>query len=179
MIGLIVPNPGGNSSLRQFRSQLADRLAKAEQETRAGTGKLIPEAAVAKAFNELVQEIGAPLSAKTDEMAIHSFREHAASIKAFPTLFSAVRNRTNCNPGESVFLLFLLISDNGVLLKGNLDSAFALMRWNGQQGGAGAGVARIAPMYSSTQDLLDRYSSHHNSGADKTLFNHAMNTLNF
>ncbi|MGA2251364.1 hypothetical protein [Terracidiphilus sp.] len=179
LIGLIVPNPGGDNSLHKLTSQLADRLAKAEQGTRDGTGKLVTEAVVAKAFNELAQEIEAPPSAKIDEAAIHQFRAHAASIKAFPALFSADRNGTNCNPGEAVFLLSLLISDNGVLLKGNLDSAVALMKWNGQQGGGGVGVSRIAPMYSSTQDLLARYSSHHNFGTNKALFDHAMNTLSF
>ncbi len=93
-----------------YAASFADRLAKAEQFARTGHGKLIAESDVAQAFNDLMRAVGAPPTLKTDEVAIRKFRKHAAAIKAFPALFSADRNGTNCNPGEAVFLISLLIS---------------------------------------------------------------------
>jgi len=185
LIGLIVPNPAGDDSLRQLTNRLTDRLASAEQAARAGREKLVPEAAVVKAFNDLMQEIGAPSSMRTSEASVHAFREHAASIKAFPALFSADSNGTNCNPDEAVFLIYLLISDNGILHEGNLDSAQALMQMN-SQGIEGYGVARMEGLGlnakkpdSSASGLLSSYPSHHNRNATIALFDHLAGILGF
>ncbi len=179
LIGLIVPNPAGKDSVRQLANHLADRLASAEQAARAGGGKLVPEAAVVKAFNDLMQEIGAPSSMRTSEAPVHGFREHAASIKAFPALLSADRNGASCNPGEAVFLLFLLLSDNGVLYEGNLDGAVAMMRPDSRQGGPGFSVTRLESMSSSAGGRLFWYSLHHNFNATIALFNHMAGILGF
>lgn len=138
LIGLVVPNPAGDDFARQIASRLAGRLASAEQAARAGNGRLVPEAAVVRAFNDLMRGIGAPPSYLASEGNLHKFREHAASIKAFPALFSADRNGRNCDPGEAIFLLDQLISGNGTLLEGNLDSAMALMHRAVRETGAGA-----------------------------------------
>jgi len=142
LIGLIVPPETGKADTEP----LANRLARAEQVARAGSGKLVAEADVVRAFNELMAKIGAPSSLRADEASMRRFREHAVSIKAFPALLSAVRNGTNCNPGEAVFLLYLLISDDGVLYERNLDSAKELMQPYGQQsGGVSVSSASQAP----------------------------------
>jgi hypothetical protein len=159
---------------------LVDRLARAEQMVRAGNGKLVDEADVVRAFNELMAKIGAPSSLRTDEASMRRFREHAASIRAFPVLFSADRNGTNCNPGEAVFLLDLLLSDDGVLYERNLDSAVALSQMDFQRNGGGrsfgvVGVER-AP---DAQRLLSSYVSHHNRNAATTLFNDLAGVLGF
>jgi len=179
LIGLIVPNPAGEDSVRQFANRLADRLANAERAARAGNGKLVSEAAVVKAFNDLMQEVGAPPSMRASEVSVHRFREHAASTNTFPALFSADRNGTNCNPGEAVFLLSLLLSDNGVLLEGNLDSAVALMQRDGRRNGGGSsfGVGQMEALGSSASGLLSSYSSHHNLNATVAIFDRAADTL--
>jgi len=180
LIGLIVFNPAGDDSLRQITNRLENRLATAEEAARAGSGKLVSETAVVKAFNDLMQEIGAPPSMKANEASVHGFREHTASIKAFPALFSANRNGTNCNPGEAVFLLSLLLSDNGTLYNGNLDTAVELMHWDPKRGGAtglGFGVAGLESMSASASGLLLWYSSHHNIRANMALFNQTGDTL--
>jgi hypothetical protein len=164
---------------------LADRLAKAEQTAREGKWKLVPEADVVRAFNELMTKIGAPASMRTDEASMRSFREHAASIKAFPALLSAERNGINCNPGEAVFLLYLLMSDDGKLYDRNLDTAQERMQpynrqsGDGDHGNAGGyGVGAIVPVQTA-QWLLSSYSRNHGLSATKALFNNLAGILGF
>jgi hypothetical protein len=176
LIGLIVPPEAGKADIEP----LADRLARTEQMARAGNGKLVAEADVVRAFNELMAKIGAPSSLRTDDASMRRFREHAVLIKAFPALLSADRNGTNCNPGEAVFLLYLLVSDNGVLYERNLDTAQALMRMDNQQkGGRSFGVARMEVLGSSASGLLSSYSSHHDPNATIALFNNLAGMLGF
>jgi len=183
LIGLIVPPEASKAGFEP----LADRLARAEQMARAGKAKLATEADVVRAFNELMTKVGAPSSLRTDEAAMHSFREHAASIKAFRALFSADRNGTNCNPGEAVFLLHLLMSDDGVLYERNLDSAQALMRMDSQRNrgeadhgitGMGHAVGRIGKVQTA-QWLLSSYSRSHDPSATNALFNNLAGILGF
>lgn len=178
LIGGIVLNPAGNASVRQLTGRLADRLANAEQGARAGGGKLVPEASVVKAFNDLMQEIGAPPSVRASLAAVHSFREHAASIKAFPALFSADHNGTNCNPGEAVFVLSRLISDNGVLYDKNLDTALEMMQPYNPQARGGVGTFSIEGGPDSWR-LLSFYPSHHSRSETIALFNRVADTLGF
>ncbi len=131
-----------------------------------------------RAFNELMKQIGAPSSLRTNEASVHSFREHAASIKAFPALFSADRNEANCNPGEAVFLLSLLISDNGVLYDKNLDTAQEMMHPYNPEDRGGGGISRIIGGPDSWR-LLSLYTSHHNRSATVALFNRVADTLGF
>jgi len=177
LIGLIVPDEAGKG----YIDSLANRLARAEQMARTGRGKLVAEADVVRAFNELMKEIGAPSSLRTDEASMRRFREHAGSIKAFPALFSADRNGTNCNPGEAVFLLYLLVSNDGKLSKQLLDSAVALTQLDSQRNGGGRsfGVAHTEVLGSSASELLSSYSSHHNPNAAIALFNNLAATLGF
>jgi hypothetical protein len=178
LIGLIVPNPAEQNSVRQLRSSLADRLTNAEQAARTGRQKLVPEASVVKAFNELMQEIGAPQSLRTNETSVRNYREHAESIKAFPALFSAGRNGNNCNPGEAVFLLYLLMSDGGVLHESNLDSAQIQTRRDFEKNmGRGSVAGGIVPIGSSASCFLSSYSLHHNRNATIALFNNLAATL--
>lgn len=164
----------------KYAAELADRLAQAEQTARAGTGKLVPISDVARAFNDLMKEVGAPSSERTDEKSLQSFREHAAAIKAFPALFSADRNGTKCNPGEAVFLIGLLISDNGVLHEGNLDSDLELMQPRDQRNGGrmtfGASVSEIVQ---DPKWLVSSYPRNHGRRAGIKLFNHVAGILGF
>lgn len=186
LIGSIMPYPADENSVRQLAKHLADRLANAEQTAREGGGKLVPEAAVVKAFNDLMQEIGAPPSVRASEASVREFRQHAASIKAFPALFSADRNGTNCNPGEAVFLLSQLMSNDGVLYEKNLDSEQMLMhtdfqRNRGKQGFAeGGAVGRVTTMMvPDAQRLLSSYLSDHKRNETIALFNNLAGVLGF
>jgi hypothetical protein len=181
LIGLLVPPGTEHVNIEP----LANRLAQAEQAGREGKKKLVAEADVARAFNELMKAIGAQSSLRTDESSIRQFREYAASIKAFPSLLTADRNGANCNPGEAVFLIYLLISNNGVLHEGNLDSAQALLQMN-RQGLEGHGAARMEGLGlsskeqdSSASGLLSLYPSHHSRNATVPLFNHVAGMLGF
>jgi hypothetical protein len=109
------------------------------------------------------------------------FREHATSIKAFPALFSADRNRTNCNPGEAVFLLYLLISDDGVLRERDLDSAQILTQGNLHQNGGGRGlaVAHMEVLGSGASNVLSSYVSGHNRNTTIALFSNVAGILGF
>lgn len=176
LIELIVPPEAGKAAIEP----LADRLARAELMARTGKGRLVAEADVVRAFNELMTKVGAPATLRADEASMRRFREHAATIKAFPALFSE-RNETSCNPGEAVFLLYLLISDNGVLHERNLDSALTLIEPDSQrnEGGRSFGVASIEGLGSSASEALSSYSSHHNRNATYALFNNLARALGF
>ena len=177
LIGLIVPPEAGKVDIEP----LANRLAQAEQLARGGSRKLVAEADVVRAFNELMTKVGAPPSMRADEASIWRFRKHAASTKAFPALLSADRNGTNCNPGEAVFLLYLLISKDGSLHEGYLDGAQAMMQMDVQRNGGGRsfGVAHMEVLGSSAGGIFSSYSSHHNRNATITLLNNLAGILGF
>jgi len=164
----------------KYAAKLANRLARAEQTARTGTGKLVPITNVVRAFNELMKEVGAPSSERTDEKAVQSFREHAAAIKAFPALFSADRNGANCNPGEAVFLVGLLIMDSGVLYERKLDMDLELMQPRDQRNegrmsfGASTGAIVQDPKW-----LISSYSRNHGRRAGIKLFDHVADVLGF
>jgi hypothetical protein len=175
LIGLIVPYDAEKVDL----SQLVDRLARAEQMARSGKGKLVAEADIVRAFNELMIKIGAPPTLRANEAAMRSFREHANSIKAFPELFSAGRNGNNCNPGEAVFLLSLLLVDDGILYEKNLDSAQTLISANFQQTRGGSSFAHVGSVGSIATRLLSGYTSMHKRDAITLLFNHIADGMGF
>jgi len=164
----------------KYAAKLADRLAQAEQTARTGKGKLVPVSDIARAFNGLMKEVGAPSSVRTDEKSLQSFREHAAAIKGFPALFSADRNGTNCNPDEAVFLLGLLILNNGVLHEGNLDMDLEHMhpREQRNEGQMSFGVVRNFRDPDSKR-LLSSYPEDHGRRAAIRLFDHVANILGF
>jgi len=180
LIRSLLPPEAGESDIKPLEP-LVDRLARAEQKARTGEGKFVAEADVVRAFNELMAQVGAPSSLRADEASMRSFREHAVSIKAFPALLSANRNGMNCNPGEAVFLLYLLISNNGVLYEKSLDRAQELTQWNGQRQGTGRsfGVVGTTALGSRASGLLSSYTSSHSRNATIQLFNHLAGILGF
>ena len=111
---------------KDYRSQLTDRLAKAEEATREGKGRLIPETEVVRVFNDMMRRAGAPSYMRADENAMHAFRQQSIDVPSLPALFSASRNGTYCYPGEAVFLLYTLIVYNGVPPKDLLDEVMDL-----------------------------------------------------
>jgi len=104
-----------------YADSLTDRLARAELEARQGKRKLISEADIAKAFNNLMSEIGAPDSLKADIAEVE--KERDAFKKELPAMISQEKNGSYCNPGEAVYVLELMIENVGRPLTPTPDSA--------------------------------------------------------
>jgi hypothetical protein len=214
LVDLILPNqwtygrsPSGRMETfeveflgEKYAAKLAARLAQAEQMARTNNGKLIPEAAVVKSYNDLMRKIGAPLSYLASEESLHKFRAHASALPLFPALFTANNNGTNCYPGEAVFLLYLLISNNGQLSENLVDNFAQLQRSDGMASEPG-GISRVmasnytelVPMaptgansriFSQLKNadanwLLLSYASQHHRHATIKVFNDVTKTLGF
>jgi hypothetical protein len=179
---------------KDYRSQLTDRLAKAEQAAREGKGRLIPEADVVSVFNDMMRRVGAPSTVRAGEDAIHAFRQQIVDVPSLPALFSASRNGTYCYPGEAVFLLYTLIVYSGVPPKGLLEEVRRLRdsyaatphptfligppHLNGRNAIA---LITVGPSPLPVKDakwLLSRYSVKHRRGTIK-LFNRAGQAFGF
>jgi hypothetical protein len=94
-------------------TQLAQRLASADQAARHNPGKYIPETAIAASFNRLMAQVidkSAP-PIRTDAQTVHKLRGMLAA-KA-PALFSIKEHPSSCLPDEAVFLIFELTFNNG------------------------------------------------------------------
>lgn len=107
LIGVLTAEKSGED----YRLALAHRLADAEQAVRGGHGHLIPEANVARAFNQLMQKIHAPFRA--DEASIHAFRQRSVQVPSYTNLLTADRNPTACTPAEALFLFNILMWNSG------------------------------------------------------------------
>ena len=164
----------------KFAAQLAERLAQAEMSSRTGNRKMIAVSEVAGAFNDMMKAVGAPPSVRTDEKALQSFREHAAAIKAFPALFSADRNGKNCRPGEAVFLIGLLIMNNGVVYEKNLDLDLELMHPETQRHEGWMTAVLVSNFQApDSQRLISSYPADHGRRAGFAIFNHVAGALGF
>ncbi len=181
LIGLIVPDAAG----KRYIESLSGRLAQAEGKARQGRARLIPEADVARVFNRLMRRIGAPTSFKTDEATVHRFRAHSIAVSSLPALISTERNGTYCNPGESVYLLYLMLSNNGDLPERILDDEVAFKQGNIQDS-EGLGTAPRNAFGVSTGHVnenaswvLSTYSSRHRRQATAKLFDDIAHSLGF
>lgn len=174
LIGLLVPERAGED----YIESLANRLAKAEQLTREGKGKLVPEMEIVQVFNNTMQKIGAPF--KTDEATVRKFREHSIAVLSLPALLTANRNGTNCTPAEAVYLFYLLSWANGDLPLSVLDNEADLKRLE-VQGKTPLRVMGIGtgPLEKNGGDMLTVYSMHHRRQATTRLFNNIAHAFGF
>jgi hypothetical protein len=102
LLRMIIPKKAGHD----FINLLSDRLVTAEVEARANKRDLSSEDEVAQAFNEMMSKIGAPnLHVSGADVA----RLRIAFRPAAPSLIS----RKGCYPGESLFLVELLLDNTG------------------------------------------------------------------
>lgn len=175
----------GDEVRKGLTDALAGRLAQAEEAAREGRGKLIPEANVVRAYNGLLAGVGAPSSLQATGETLRQFREYAASFHAFPALFTANRNGMNCNPGEAVYLLNLMLSNDGKPSEEDLYSS-----WVKQPGAqpqvppqpndqANRGEEGRTSGFGYAQWLIYRYSLAHKPAATVALFKNAADTLGF
>jgi hypothetical protein len=105
---LILVGNGANSGLA---ASLTGRLERAELMARQGNRKPISEADIAQAFNALMRETGAPNTLNTNIEAVHSNR--VAFESALPSVISQKANGSSCNPGEAVWVVSMLIANDG------------------------------------------------------------------
>lgn len=183
LIELMLPDGFPTDKNQSQIDALANRLAQTEESARNGKGGLVSEQNVVRAFNALMQRVGAPSSLRTDEASMQRFRNYAASIHAFPALFTAARNGTNCNPGEAVFLLYLLVTENGQLTQEYVDSVTALEQQHQEshRNGVGARGYAMGGIFSSSRasELLDAYAAHHGWNKLFIAYKDAVVTLGF
>lgn len=170
LVGLIVPEGVEKS----YTHSLSKRLAKAEQMAREGKGKLVPEAAIVRSFDDLMEAIGASPKWRADITQIRHFRARAATAPNLSALFSAGRNGTNCNPGEAVLLLDLLITNNGRLIVTSSDFGDAPANQH-----ASKLTERTVGPDKDSSELLAAYSSKHSHHDVRKLFDHTAQTLGF
>jgi hypothetical protein len=161
LLGLVVPDRAGYS----FLNALTVRLAKAERLAREGKGKSVPESEIVRVFNDLMRKIGAPPTFKADEAGIRQFRARSIVIQAFPALLSANRNGTNCTPAEAIYLLHLLLWNDGILSERLVDDLADFKRMAEQKNGLSVMSAGTVPLHQSASVLLSDYSSHHHRHA--------------
>jgi hypothetical protein len=180
LIELIVPE----HTEKALIDSLSHRLTAAELAARGGKGKLVSEGDVTRAFNELMKRAGAPSSYMAEDADIRAFRLHAIEVPILPALLTAARNDTKCNPGEAVYLVSLLIGNNGKLPQHLLDSIVELRRArNDVAADTGFAVNRreFVPLIGTLGGLgvLSSYSARHHPHAVSVLFNDLAKTLNF
>jgi hypothetical protein len=184
LIRLIVPDRAGKA----YINLLSDRVAGAEVLAREGKN-LIPETDVVRSFNDLMKKIGAPPSFQADKENLRKFRATSITVPHYSALISANRNGTNCNPGEAVFLLYLLISNNGKIPE-HLLNELEISKRSKQSSGNFSTLVTMVPAGANSQVydnlknadahlLLLSYASRHHRHATIKLFNSLTKALNF
>jgi hypothetical protein len=148
---LVVSNSAGPA----YATSLSDRLARAEVMARQGKRKLISEADIAQAFNQLMKETGAPDSYKADVADVEELRGEFAKI--LPALFTREKNGSYCNPGEAVYVLELLIE--------NVARPHTPIPEN-------APKMRLSIGKATVQEYLEVFFARHSVPENKTVLNH-------
>jgi hypothetical protein len=97
----------GTAAGPEYEASVIDRLARAELKTRQGKRKLISEADIAQAFNQLMKETGAPDTFTADVASVESARSE--SEKRLTALITSKKNGNYCNPGETIYVLTIMI----------------------------------------------------------------------
>lgn len=174
LIQLLLPDRAGQKYIRS----LTDRMARAEELTRAGKGSLVPEAKVAQAYNDLMKEVRAPTSFLTDEAAVRNLRRLILFDKPGDALITASRNGTNCNPGEAVFLLLALFWNNGGPRMHQV-SAPEAAKPSGTNSGRWVTFMKKSRSGASASRSLQSYSAAHRPRDIAALFDGVAKTMGF
>ncbi len=119
--------------------------------------------------------IGAPPEWKADANGIRKFRTRSATAPKLSVLFTSERNGTDCNPGEAVLLLSLLLINNGQLIETSSDFGNALPKSQGSS----ALITRSGGPAQDGSDLLAAYCMKHSHHDVRKLFDRAAQTLGF
>jgi hypothetical protein len=150
----------GSAAGQEYEASVIDRLARAELKARQGKRKLISEAEIAQAFNQLMRETGAPDTFTADVAAVESARSE--SEKQLPALITRKKNGSYCNPGETIHIFMLLIHNVARPPEPPIQGNLPQVR-----------VARFAPV----QQHLRIYFARHSVPENKTVLNHLFNAF--
>ncbi len=106
---MLVPVQAGNAYSETFSS----RLSRADLMARHNERAWIPESMVAKAFNDLMRNIGGRSGdlPHTDTNVVHQLRITFSEVS--PALSTVNFHESECLPSEAVHLLVQLVSHNG------------------------------------------------------------------
>jgi len=151
---------------------LTDRLAITERAARRGERPLISETEVATAFNNLMSEIGVPEELRTDTPMVHRFRVGPLSRSDVSNLITLNANGPDCNPGEAVFLLYLLIQNNGKIEDHLPPGTTSVMV-------PSLMVTEQDPSAPDARRSIYGYTKHHRRSNLADVFNHVAQTFHF
>jgi len=136
----------------------ASRLSTADLMARQGKRELIPETVVARAFNDLMSRVHAPL--RTDTNVVHQLRNTLYAVS--PSLSTVNSDSSGCLPSEAVHLMIQLLLDNGTL--GDLCPP--------QPDATGRLVQHACPGRLNAGAAISQYLYSHSRSQNETLYNH-------
>jgi len=94
-----------------FGATLTKRLALNETRVRMGKQARVSELAVSMAFNRIAETVDA--SPRVNVATVHAFRTMLAPHA--PHLITVADTPDNCNPGEALFLIYIMIANDGTI----------------------------------------------------------------
>jgi hypothetical protein len=100
---------------KPFYSSLSKRFALDEERVRKGKQAPVSESSVAMAFNRMASILNSPV--RVDAETVHKFR-HALSSYA-PHVVTVSSSPSACNPGEAIFLLYIIAFNDGSVAPGD------------------------------------------------------------
>ena len=152
----------GNEMGDDFVSTLAVRLAAADLSARRIDRGFVDERTVADAFNELMKRLRGrgSFTIMTDAATVHRLR--LGISRASPTLTTVSAHTSTCLPCEAVFLIALLVTNNGAIGEPSLPTgAPELLRTTGR---------RVSAANAGASLLLVNFLSSHSNSEDVELF---------
>jgi hypothetical protein len=94
-----------------FAAAFTKRLAADELRVRTGKQARVSELAVSMAFNRIAEEVGAAPRANVD--TVHAFRK---TLEPYASrLITSATFPDSCNPGEALFLIYIMIANDATL----------------------------------------------------------------
>jgi len=151
-------------------ASFSDRLARAELLARRGKRSHISSVDIAAVFNDLMKNVNAPQSMRADAAPVEKMR--VALERMAPNLVLQRPAGESCYPGEAVFLVFLLIANDGTRISSVADkvSPDELPQM----------ITRVRPSTDpSARSLVDAYISRNPAMHSFELFNHVGNKFEF
>lgn len=148
---LVVSDRPGKGYVKRF----ARRLAKADLAARRGDQRWVPESVIVKAFNELMEQVASSPAQliKTDVSVVHRLRYSLYNTS--PYLSTVPFHEDKCLPSEAMFVIALLLWNNGAVSRPLPGPLPAL-----QPSGRGY-VISSAPSGPNAQLIVSGYTTRH------------------
>lgn len=110
-VGTLMTLAGGDKLAKPYYSGLSKRLELDEERVRRGKQAPVSETSIAMAFNQLALILNSPV--RVDAERVHRYRE--IFVGQAPNLISINSSPSACNPGEAVFLVYIIAFNDGSL----------------------------------------------------------------